>query len=314
MKQKSNIVCKRVSLVLSGAMLLCLLNACTAGRGGDENADYGNISSAVEEPSANKIDQEGQNLEISDGQSLVSADASGEQTQPSADANGEQTQSSVDVSSEQSQVSADVSNKQQSAFSKENDEMPPLSLEEYYRAILLEDGEFISTDLQNRKLNLGAIKEVVTDDDSIRVTASKFTITDLDGDGEEELVLWLQINDISDYGFEILRYREDAVYGYTLPYRAFMDLKTDGTFIFSGGSADSGIGKLGFSADGYIVEPLHYNESGYDSNDELKMQYFVNGEAGSEEEFNDVMRRQEEKPDATWYDLSVDGVDRAFRE
>ena len=122
-----------------------------------------------------------------------------------------------------------------------------------YKSILLGTSNFICTDLGNKSLNISEIGQAVTDDDSITVNATKFAVTDLDGDGEEEVVLWLQINGVSDYGFEILHEQNGEIYGYTLQYRAFMDLKTDGTFLFSGGAADSGIGKMSFSETGYII-------------------------------------------------------------
>ncbi|MBD5481454.1 MAG: M56 family metallopeptidase [Lachnospiraceae bacterium] len=190
----------------------------------------------------------------------------------------------------------------------ENDGQLPLSLEESYQAVLLNNGDFFSTDLQNEKINLTNIKEVVTDDDSITVTANKFAMMDLNNDGENEVILWLQINGVSDFGFEILRYQEGSVYGYTLFYREFMDLKTDGTFSFSGGAADWGIGKLSFSGNEYTINKLYYCESQYDSDNELEVQYFSNGTPYSEEEFNDDVSRQEEKGNVNWYDVTTDNV------
>lgn len=191
-------------------------------------------------------------------------------------------------------------------------EQLPLSAEDNYKAVLLNNGDFISTDIQNKKISLTNIKEVVTDDDSITVAATKFAVMDLDNDGQNEIVLWIQINDISDYGFEILRYQEGAVYGYTLQYREFMDLKTDGTFIFSEGAADLGIGKLSFSGNGCVIDKLYYSESQYDSNNELEVQYIANGTLYSEEEFNNDMSHQEEKSNVTWYDLTPGNVESAF--
>lgn len=194
------------------------------------------------------------------------------------------------------------------------DQPNSMSIEERYRAILLNNGEFVCTDLQNKGLSIEKIKEAVTDDDSVTVGVSKFAYVDLNNDGVNELVLWIQINGISDYGFEILRYQEDAVYGYTLPYTAFMDLKTDGTFIFSGGAADTGIGKMRFAESGYTVDKLYYSESGYDPDNELEVQYFADGEKCPEEEFNDIMRQQEEKQNIRWYDLTPEGVRSSFGE
>ena len=180
--------------------------------------------------------------------------------------------------------------------------------ENAYKSILLGKSNFICTDLANESLNISEIGRAVTDDDSVTVSATKFAMIDIDGDGEDEVVLLLQINGISDYGFEILHYRNGEIYGYTLPYRAFMNLKTDGTFLFSGGAADYGIGKMTFSETGYSVRAMAYSQSGYDENNELTIQYFVNDEPCSEDEFNDVISGQEQKADVEWYDLSENNV------
>ena len=63
-----------------------------------------------------------------------------------------------------------------------------------------------------------------------------------------------------------------------------------------------------FSETGYSVRALAYSQSGYDENDELTIQYFVNDESCSEDEFNDVISGQEQKADVEWYDLSENNV------
>lgn len=191
----------------------------------------------------------------------------------------------------------------------ENPPEPSVELEENaYKSILLGKSNFICTNLANESLNISEIGQAVTDDDSVTVSATKFTVMDIDGDGEDEAVLWLQINNISDYGFEILHYQNGEIYGYTLQYRAFMNLKTDGTFLFSGGAADSGIGKMTFSETGYSVNTQAYSQSGYDTNNELNVQYFINDESCSEDEFNDILSGQEQKADVEWYDLSENNI------
>lgn len=184
-----------------------------------------------------------------------------------------------------------------------------LELEENnYKSILLGKGNFVCTDLANERLSISEIGRAVTDDDSVTVSATKFTMIDIDGDGEDEAVLWLQINNISDYGFEILHDQNGEIYGYTLQYRAFMNLKTDGTFLFSGGAADTGIGKMTFSETGYSVNTQAYSKSGYDTNNELIVQFFINDESCSEGEFYDVLDGQEQKADVEWYDLSENNI------
>ncbi len=155
-----------------------------------------------------------------------------------------------------------------------------------YKSILLGKKDFICTDwANNKRLNIEEIKQAVTDEDGITVRAVKFAKLDLDGDGEDEVVLWLQVNGHLDYGFEVLHYHDGEVYGYTLPYRAFYELKTDGTFIYSGGAADSGIGKIKFSGTEYsIIEKGDYSGAG----------------------------AQKRKTDVKWYELSDDNINAVF--
>lgn len=218
--------------------------------------------------------------------------------------------SSTDISSD---VQADNSGTDITSDTQNgNIENPPeqsLELEENnYKSILLGKSNFICTNLANKSLNISEIGQAVTDDDSVTVSATKFAMIDIDGDRKEEAVLWLQINNISDYGFEILHYQNGEIYGYTLQYRAFMNLKTDGTFLFSGGAADSGIGEMTFSETGYNINIQAYSQSGYDSNNELTVQYFVKDESCSEDEFNDVINSQEQKADVEWHDLSENNI------
>lgn len=215
--------------------------------------------------------------------------------------------SSEDNSNTQTNDSGtDISNDTQNGTIKNP---PEQSLEEKnYKSILLGKSSFICTDLANKSLNISEIGQAVTDDDSVTVSATKFAIIDIDGDGEDEIILWLQINGISDYGFEILHYQNGEIYGYTLPYRAFMNLKTDGTFLFSSGAADFGIGKMFFSETEYSVSAQTYTQSRYDSNNELTIQYFIHDESCSEDEFNDVINGQEQKADVEWYDLSENNI------
>ena len=225
----------------------------------------------------------------------------------------DQSRNPTDAGNDQTQNPANGNIDQTDTLPHAGEIASTVSLEEHYRSILLGNADFISTDLQNQELNLTEIKKIITDDE-ITVNITQFAIIDLDRDGENEIVLWIQINGISDYGFEILQYQNGDVYGYTLPYREFMNLKTDGTFLFSGGVADFGIGKVIFSENGYMINQQSYSESQYDSNNELKTQYYVNGESCSEEVFNEAMRHQEEKTNVEWNDLSVDGITSAFEK
>lgn len=218
----------------------------------------------------------------------------------------------VDENIEESVNEENIENPPEQSYPSGETEQSPELEENNYKSILLGKSNFICTDLANKSLNISEIGQAVTDDDSVTVSATKFAIIDIDGDGEDETVLWLQINGISDYGFEILHYQNGEIYGYTLPYSAFMNLKTDGTFLFSGGAADFGIGKIIFSETGYSVSGQAYSQSGYDSNNELTVQYFVNDESCSADEFDNAINSQEQKTDVKWYDLSDDNINAVF--
>ena len=176
-----------------------------------------------------------------------------------------------------------------------------------YRSVLLGKSNFICTDLENKSLNISEIGQAITADDSAAVSVVKFAVIDLDDDGEDETVLWLQ-NGMYDCGFEILHEQNGEIFGYTLWYRAFMELKADGTFMFSSGAADSGIGKMSFSETGYSINSQADSQSGYNSENELTVEYFINNEPCSEDEFYDRISAQEQKANAEWYDLSEDNV------
>ena len=203
--------------------------------------------------------------------------------------------------------SVGISNDTQNGNAANPAEQPFTLDENHYKSILLGKSNFICTDLANKSLNISEIGQVITDDESAAVSAVKFAIVDLDDDGEDEIVLWLQ-NGMYDCGFEILHDQNGEIYGYTLWYRAFMELKTDGTFVFSGGAADSGIGKMSFSEIGYSVNSQAYSQSSYDADNELTVEYFINHESCSENEFIDRLNAQEQKADAEWYDLTEDNI------
>ncbi|MCM1124740.1 MAG: hypothetical protein NC416_19365 [Eubacterium sp.] len=192
--------------------------------------------------------------------------------------------------------------------SEQKAEEPPASEGTTFKSVLLGKSNFVCTDLENQSLNISEIKHAVTDDDSVTIGVTKFAWIDLDGDGEEETVLWLQMNGISDCGFEILHYQNGEVYGYTAPYRAFMNLKTDGTFLFSNGSADFGVGQMIFSGTAYRINGQVYSESEYDADKECMVRYYADEEACSEDAFHAAIDRQEQKMDVIWYDLSDDNI------
>ena len=181
-----------------------------------------------------------------------------------------------------------------------------------YKSILLNDAEFFSTDA-NKYLKISQLDQTVSDDPGVSATAVKFTTVDLDYDGIPEVILWLAVNNDDYFGFEILRYKDGMVYGYTMWYRAFMELKTDGTFSFSSGAADYGFGEVTFEGNTYTTEKVAYSEPVYDLDGDISALYYVNGDNTTEGKFNLAISQQDEKADVIWYDFTSDRIDLILR-
>lgn len=124
---------------------------------------------------------------------------------------------------------------------------------------------------------------------------------DLDGDGTEEAVLALYAND-DPFGFELLRYTEGVVYGYALTYRELLELKTDGTFIYSSGAYDNGMGRIAFAKDEYAVIPFAYCES----TDGGGISYWVDGSSVTEAVYQNEVSVQQSKENVAWNSLVGD--------
>lgn len=183
---------------------------------------------------------------------------------------------------------------------------------EIFQAVLLNNKNFVSTDLQNKKLSLKNIKQVVTDEKNISVAVTKFSLINVN-QNEKGIALCLQINGGADCSFEIFHCQNGIIYGCTLPYRAFEELKTDGTFLFSSGAADSGIGKIEFVNEKFSVKKLFHSESHYNANNELEVLYFAKGAPCSSDEFDRAMRQQQKKSGAKWYDFTPENLNLIFK-
>ncbi len=104
-----------------------------------------------------------------------------------------------------------------SALPEEN----PLDVLEFYSA----DHEKTMTIQEYRSLFGNG--EVVLD-------IPKYAKVDLDGDGTEETLLWLRVNQITDYGVLVLHQEGETLRGDSFAYRQMFEIKEDGTFWSSG--------------------------------------------------------------------------------
>lgn len=83
---------------------------------------------------------------------------------------------------------------------------------------------------------------------SVKIT--KYTSVDLDQDEVPEIILWILVNQYSDYGTLVLRFQDNQVEGYTFWYRQLFELKQDSTFSTSGDEAGR-VKSLTFDEEGW---------------------------------------------------------------
>lgn len=175
------------------------------------------------------------------------------------------------------------------------------------KAVLQGNAGFFETGIK-KTLDINQLNQAVSSDSKTTAKATKFAVVDLDNDGTKEVILWLNVNGLDDYGSEVLRYQSGVVYGYNLTYREFMQLKADGTFTFSSGAMDSGFGTIKFTDQTCSVEKVTYSESSYDSSNNLTVSFFVDNKSATQDEFDTATKKQDEKPDAVWYDFTDDSI------
>lgn len=121
-----------------------------------------------------------------------------------------------------------------------------------------------------------------------------FALCDLDGDGERELILW-----IDGYGgcYTILHREKGVFYGIYRSVRQFQELQTDGVYASTGGMGNRSYCRASFE-DGKLLErELGYTR--YYGEDDL-VHYFVGEKEVSEAEFETWME-EHLVGDAVWY-------------
>ena len=124
------------------------------------------------------------------------------------------------------------------------------------------------------------------------------------------MVLQLTVNGNEYYGFEALHEHDDIIYGYKLWYRGFRDLKTDGAFYFSSSAANHGWGVLRFDGKELVEIRKAEQASVYDEDDNQAMEYFVDGEKATKDDYSKAMSPFYGKPLASWYEFNNDNFEK----
>jgi hypothetical protein len=179
------------------------------------------------------------------------------------------------------------------------------SVLEAYKAVLQNKSEFFSTD-NKKKLHLNDFltnKEIY----GAIFKVTHFTVLDMDGDNAPEVILELSLGDKPEL-YEVLHYMDNTVYGYLIVYRGLEELKADGTFRYSNGSADNGFGKLKFQSDAFKTDILGYSKSSQ-GNTNLTITYFINNKQVAKESFDSFSNEQSRKKHAVWHEFSQSNIE-----
>ncbi|MBQ7940685.1 MAG: hypothetical protein IJ281_09975 [Clostridia bacterium] len=164
-------------------------------------------------------------------------------------------------------------------------------LSDVHKSILESKASFQDTTSQKRMFLTDWLKEQNT-------TVTVYTVIDLDGDSESELVLLMATGN-----YLILHRMQNTTYAHHLPYRGFLELKQDGTFCISAGASDWGICRLRFNKDTYDNVQFAYCRTEYDSTTEY---CYINGKSVSKSDFDAYAKQQDQKPDAIWVEHSIE--------
>ena len=176
-----------------------------------------------------------------------------------------------------------------------------------FREVLLGNSSFYKVG-SDENISIKELYRCFTSDDTVKLKASSFTVIDLDEDGMDEIVLWLEIHENEPFGCVILHSVEDKVYGYPLWHRAFNSLKTDGIFHFSSGAGSNGFGKITFTPQEYAVKEITFCQTHYTEKNEAVISFFVNSLPADRADFETETEKQNSKQDAEKYSYTEDNI------
>ncbi len=133
---------------------------------------------------------------------------------------------------------------------------------------------------------------------------NRFALCDFDNNAIPEIVLE------GTHGTRrILTYHKGKIIlSKSFKYRTMKTIKTDGTFEFSDGAPYYGIAKLVFENGKAKYNILCYN----DLDDKEKNIYYLDNSIISEAEFNELIEKQGYKDDITWYDYSIENLEKVL--
>lgn len=207
----------------------------------------------------------------------------------------------------QVQTLEEVTDYLQTLFRGESTEAP----EKAFRDVLLGEAQltYVSGDTRE-ETSIFKVPELFAPGDGY-MKIWNFAVTDLDGDGAAEVVLFLCGAAGDTEGHLILHRMGGKIYGYAIGGRSLTDLKTDGSFQYFDptGMAEGGICRVtGFTEVGPLLDKFTYGSgtpAGWDT-------FVVDGEPVTGDAYWAAMSKQSAKPSAEWFDFTEENIETVF--
>lgn len=138
--------------------------------------------------------------------------------------------------------------------------------------ILSDNGVFYNLDLYREGGSISSTIEeycaMFSAETGIPAAITKVAATDLDGDGVKEVLLWITVNDSTDYGTLVLHDYGKNVVGHLFSYRQLFNVKADGSFWRSDSSSNNGAARLAFDVGGWSY--VDVSSADYDAQEDLR--------------------------------------------
>lgn len=195
--------------------------------------------------------------------------------------------------------------------SAESGEVSGSDRNQIFKAVLLGDSPFVySSDGNIETMTITDVPALFDAEDPF-MKIFEFSVVDLNGDGEDEVILFVA-GAAGDMGGKVILHQiGDEIYGYITDHRTLVDLKIDGTYGYSDptGVAEAGIAAVvDFSKAGYTTDKFTYATGTYEGWDA----FVADLQPVTEEEYLNALSRQDQKQNAEWHEFSSENINSMF--